>query len=487
MTRKFDAVVLGAEIDGLVAATELAKGGSRVLLVDEADEVGGSLRAIDFAGGRIVPLAPAADPTIVALGDGEPLVLNPEASDAALQKRSARDAQRWPDFARRTRRLAAFLDEVYRSPPPRIDADSIGELFGLAKLARRYRSLGRDGMIELLRTLPMPIEDLLDDEFETPVLKGALAAFAVSDVAQGPAAAGTAFTFLHRHVALADAARLVSHEAVSAAETAARAAGVTIETSVAVHSVDVADGRLTSVNLGTGESVTCKTAISCLDPRRSLLDLIDPRHHDAEFIHTVSNIRFRGVTTKVLLALDALPDFVSRAMNGAGATPGATIVIAPSIRYVERAYEATKYGRCADEAFVALTFQSSQGRPVAILHVQYTPYRLRDGNWDALRDAVADRALAGVERHIPGFSARVRERLVLAPPDLETRFGLREGGPAQGEMMLDQVLFMRPVPAAARYATPIAGYFLCGAGTHPGAGMHGISGRLAARAALAGA
>jgi len=479
MTRKFDAVVLGAEVDGLVAATELAKAGSKVLLVEEADAVGGSLRAIEFAGGHVAPLVPAVDPTIVALGDGEPVILNPEASDAALQRRSARDAQRWPEFARRIRRLAGFLGEVYRSPPPRIDADSIGELFGFANLARRYRGLGREGMAELLHALPMPIEDLLDDEFETPVLKGALAACAVTDVAQGPAAAGTTFTFLHRHVELPDATRRKSHAAVQDAEIAARAAGVTIETRTAVRSLEVADGKLVSVHLASGEPVSCKTAISCLDPRRSLIELIDPRHHDPQFIHAVRNIRFRGVTTKVLVALDALPEPV------AGAA-GATLVIAPSIRYVERAYEATKYGRCSDEPFVAVTFQGVQAHPVAILHVQYTPYRLREGTWDALRATVAERAIAAVERHIPGFSARVRERLVLAPPDLEARFGLCEGGPAQGEMMLDQILFMRPVPAVARYATPIAGYFLCGAGTYPGAGMHGISGRLAARAALAG-
>lgn len=486
MTRKFDAVVIGSDIDGLVAAAELARAGSKVLLVEEAQALGGPLREIEFASGcRVAPLAPAHEPTLVALGDGEPLVLPwVGTGNAALERRSAADARKWPGFASRMRTLAGFLGEIYRSPPPRIDADTLGEYFGLANLARKYRGLGRAGMSELLRTLPMPIADLLDDEFETPVLKGALAAFAVTDVAQGPSAAGTAFSFLHRVVGLVHGAPSPSIGSVRAAEAAARAAGVTIETGAAVKSLGVAGDRIVSVKLASGEEIACETAISSLDPYRSLLDLVDPVHHEPEFIHAVRNIRFRGVTTKVLVALDALPDAGSLPLAG-------TLYVAPSIRDVERAHEATKYGRVSEEPFVAAQFPTSSdtraSAHVAVLHVQYTPYQLREHDWKTLPDSIGDRAIAKLDRHLPGFAARVRDRLVLTPPDLESRFGLREGGPAQGQMMLDQILFMRPVPTAARYATPIAGYYLCGAGTHPGVGVHGISGRLAARAALSGA
>jgi phytoene dehydrogenase-like protein len=384
--------------------------------------------------------------------------------------------------------LAGFLVELYRAPPPRIDADTFGEFLALANLGRKFRRLGRAGMAELLRTLPIPIADLLDDEFETPALKGAVSAYAVMDLAQGPTAAGTAFTLLHRYAALQAGAG----ERLTPAnyEARARAAGVTIEANQQVRNIAVSDGRITGVVLESGEEITCRSVVSSLDPSRSLLELIDPQHHDPEFIHAVRNIRYRGVTTKILLALEALPT-LHWPRDGASPFAG-SLVVAPTIRHVERAYEATKYGRCSEEPFVEVRFPSvtqsrlaPSGRHVAVLHVQYTPYRLREGSWSALRDSLADQAIAQVDRHLPGFASLVLERAVLAPPDLESRLGLREGAVSQGEMALDQILFMRPVPAAARYATPIDGLFLCGAGTHPGAGMHGISGELAARAAAA--
>jgi phytoene dehydrogenase-like protein len=308
------------------------------------------------------------------------------------------------------------------------------------------------------------------------------------DLSQGPGAAGTAFTFLHRLVAWHGAAR--ADMPVRAYEQRALEAGVMIERNREVLSITVRDGRATGVVLGADEEIACRTVISSLDPGRALLELVDPQHHDPEFIHAVRNIRYRGVTSKILVALHRLP--ATSLPRGAGNPLAGSLFIAPTTRYVERAYEATKYGRCSEEPFVEIRFPTvarpelaPRGRHVAVLHVQYTPYGLREGAWGALRDSLADDAIAQVDRHLPGFASEVRERVVLTPPDLESRFGLREGAVSQGEMALDQILFMRPVPAAARYATPIEGLFLCGAGTHPGGGIHGISGALAARTAVA--
>ncbi len=496
--RTYDAVVIGADIDGLVAATTLAKAGKKVLLVDEGDGPGGTLREIDFAPGyRAAPLAPAADRTLVALGEGAPIVLQDSVLTTieSLLPHSGKDAQRWHPFVLRTQALAGFLAELYRKPPPRIDADSFGEFLSLIGLGRRFRKLGRGGMVDLLRMLPMPIADLLDDEFETPALKGVLAAFAVTDLAQGPAAAGTAFAFLHRQVALNAFAWDRPDEAPIEWHLArALKARVAIELNTNVRSVMVGDGRVTGVVVNAGDEYACSTVISSLDPYRSLLDLIDPKYHDPEFIHAVRNIRFRGVTTKILVALETLPAVPFLPVPPAGTPAGAlagSLLIAPTIRHVERAYEASKYGRCSEDPFIEIRFPTltqpefaPEGKHVAVLHVQYTPYRLREGTWAGLRDSLADRAIAQVDRHLPGFASRVRERKAFTPLDLEARFGVREGAVSHGEMALDQILFMRPVPTASRYATPIEGYFLCGAGTHPGAGVHGISGRLAARAAM---
>lgn len=519
MTRTFDSIVIGGDPDALVAAIGLAQRGSKVLLAEGGAELGGALREIEFAPGfRAAPLAPdagyvsaevarllgaapaaepTADPAVVSLADGTPLLLRSSVAGTAagLQPFSAHDARRWPAFAERMAAIAGFLAELYRMPPPRIDASRAGELFGLASLGRRYRNLGTDGMVELLRTLPMALADLLDDWFESDRLKGTLAALGVMDVCQGPIAGGTAFTFLHRHVGAQPGVfservryRHGAGTLVSALAQKARSAGVTIETGAAASRLIVRSGRVAGVTFASGEDVGARIVVSGLDPVTSLLGLLDPLYLEPDLIHAIRNIRFRGVTTKILVALDALPPIPGTASPCAG-----SVLVAPDVRYVERAYDAVKYGRCASEPFLDLRFPSvSQaglapaGQHVAVLHVQYTPCTLREESWSDLREQIADRAFAILEQHIPGFTARVRARAILSPPDLEAQFGLREGAISQGEMMLDQILFMRPVPGFARYAAPIPGYFLCGAGTHPGAGITGLSGWLASRAARAG-
>lgn len=517
MTRAFDAIVLGGDPDALVASIGLARGGAKVLLIDANADLGGAFREIEFSPGfRAAPLAPdagylspeviqaigtlpevaaTADPSLISLADSAPpLVLLPSVSQTAqaLKAFSSRDAERWPLFTAEMASLAQFLAALYRAPAPRIDATQISEFAMLARLGRRYRALGRRGMVELLRTLPMALADLLDDWFESDRLKGALAALGVMDVCQGPMSGGTAFTFLHRHVGapagvFSERLRLKggAKALVAALAQRARSLGVTIETGTAARQVIVKEGRVAGVLLASGEPIVARTVVSSFDPVRSLLELVDPVHLDPETLHAVRSIRFRGVTTKILVALESLPS-----VPGATAAPAGAVLIAPDVRHVERAYDATKYGRCADAPFIELRFPSitqpelaPEGKHVAVLHVQFTPYRLREGGWESLHDALADRVLALVEAHLPGFTARVRERVVLSPVDLERDFGLREGAVSQGEMMLDQILFMRPIPACSRYATPLAGYFLCGAGTHPGAGITGTSGWLASRAA----
>ncbi len=516
MTRVFDSIVIGGGVDGLVAATVLARSGSTVLLVEAQPELGGTFREIEFATGfRAAPLAPelghvdprvleatgavlpvamTPDPVVVSIGQGEPLLLRRSiaATAAGLARHSAKDAAAWPAFSARMHALAGFLAELYRAAPIQLEATGLDDYLLLARLGRKFRGLGRSNMVELLRALPMPLADLLDDSLESEPLKGMLAAIGVADLCQGPASGGTAINFLHRHVGAApgvfgDRLRLQSGGGalIKALVDRARAAGVTIESGATARKLQVTDDRVTGLQLASGEEIRCRSVISSLDPHASLLELLDPVHLDPEFIARVRNIRYRGVTSIVLLALDGLP-----AIRGHEAARTGTILIAPSMRYVERAYDASKYGRVSEEPVVELRFPSvlqsnlaPAGRHIATLRVQYTPYRLREGDWDATRDAVAERAIAAVERHVPGFSEHIRHRAVLTPPDLEARFGLREGAVSRGELALDQMLFMRPVAGASRYATPMTGLFLCGAGTHPGHGMTGLSGLHAAHAA----
>ena len=377
----------------------------------------------------------------------------------------------------------------------RVDASSLGEFLALLKMGRKLRGLGKREMVEVLRTVPLSAAELFDDWFESDLLKGTLAALAVADVSQGPMSGGTAFTFLHRHVGGAPGVfgeRLRLREGGSSFMAAlaerARAVGVEIRCNAEVRSLVVRDDRVTGVVLADGSELVAKDVVSSLDAHRTLLELLDPVHLDPEFIHAVKQIRYRGVTTKLLLAMDSIPPVpgISGPIDGA-------VVIAPSIQYVEKAADAGKYGRYAEAPVVEVRWPSvaeprlaPAGKHVAVVSVQSTPYRLRDRTWAECRDEVAKVALTAIERVVPGFGERIRHQTVLTPVDIEQRFGLREGAVSQGEMMLDQILFMRPVAGYSRYATPMPGLYLCGACTHPGGGVTGMSGWLAAQAVLAG-
>jgi len=515
MTRHYDTVVAGGSADGLVAATVLARAGSKVLLIEAQPELGGTLREIEFAPGyRAAPLAPdlghvdqeilratglslpaavTVDSSLVALGEGEPLRLESSisATAAGLRTHSTRDADTWPAFAARIEALAGFLGQLYRLPAPAIDPESLHDYLDLLRIGRGYRALGRNDMVELLRAMVMPVADLLDDSFESARLKGALAALAVSDLCQGPASGGTTFALLHRQVGAAagmfgERLRLAAGSGALVAELAerARSAGVTIETGARAQAWVVAGERVAGVQLASDEEIRCEKVLSALDPHRSLIELLDPGWLDPNLVAAVRNIRYRGVTSYLLCALYDLPE-----VPGLGVPPAGALWIAPSMREVERAYDAAKYGRCSDEPVIELRFPSlvqrglaPEGRHVAVIRVQYTPWRLRDGSWDERRNGLVDRLLARVERELPGFSARILAAHLLTPADLAERYGLCEGAVSRGETMLDQMLLTRPVPGCARHATPMPGLWLCGAGTHPGPGLTGLSGLLAARA-----
>ena len=518
--RRVDTVVIGAGTNGLVTAIGLARAGSKVLVVEASSSLGGALREIEFAPGfRASPLASdlgwiprdvlmgtgitlgseiRSDPTMIGLAEGEPILLRRGIVDTAeaLRRFSPKDAERWPAFASHVAMITEFLGRLYRVPPPRIDADSIGEFITLAKLGRSLKGLGNREMIEVLRTIPLSAAEWLDDWFESDRLKGLLGGLAVSEGAHGPMAGGTAFTFLHRHVTgeagvFGDRLRLQAGPVALIDQLAgrARAAGAEIVTDARVAGIVVRDDRIAGVHLATGEEIGCREVVSSLDPYRTLLELMDPVHLDPDFIHAVTNIRFRGATTKVLVALDSLPPIPGLP---AGGVPGG-VAIAPSLRYLEKASDAVKYGRCSEEPFVEVRFPSGgnpnaapPGKHVAVLQVQYTPYRLREESWNELGPRIGDKAVSLVDRHLPGFASRVLDRVVLTPKDLETRLGLREGAGSQGELMLDQILFMRPVAGWSRYAMPVPGLFLCGTATHPGPGITGMAGWLAAQAVLSG-
>jgi phytoene dehydrogenase-like protein len=512
-----DAIVIGAGPNGLTAAAALAKRGKRVVVLESADAIGGHTRAIEFAPGfrsplnedcgwvpenvaRGLGLGSPALPTVtrnvstsIAV-DGALFTLPSSPSKAAelIGKHSAKDAARWPAFVERLAKFADVLGRIYQLPPVDIETTSMGELLPLAGLALHVRRLGRADMTEFMRVMPMSVQDLVDDEFETEWLKTAIASAAIRDLRQGPRSGGTTFNLLHYMVGAAHGSFRARHWfeagpdafAVAAAD-AARKLGAEVRTGARVERIVVRNGAVAGVALKGGEEIAAPIVISTADPKRTLLDLIEPQWLDPEVGLAVSNVKLRGCTAFVLFATDL-------ALGESDKHLIATVGLTSSTVSLEKAADAAKYGEISAELhieFFAPTLRwpslAPAGKHVISARVQYAPYALKEGAWTkAHAEAVGKKVAAAIARVIPKFAESVKHSLVLTPKDIEERFGVTEGALTHGEMTLDQIMFMRPVPGWGRYAMPVHGLFLGGAGAHPGPGILGGAGFLAARSAL---
>ncbi len=514
----YDVIVIGAGANGLVAAAGLGRAGLRVLLLERDESLGGQGRLVEFAPGfRAAPLGldPGwlPEPIASALGIGnlprstvdagiavavEPgkfLALSRDAGRAveAIATHSRADAAKWPEFTARMRKLAGFLEALYQTPAPDISASSLSELWPLLGLGKKFRALGRRDMVEFLRTLPLSVWELLDDWFESAPLKAAVATGGIQDHQQGPRSGGTGFVLLHYLVGASQGAvrgrtpwRDGPEAFTLAAQRAAERFRVTIRRGAAVQRIQVQDDAVTGVVLQGGEEIAARTVLSTANPARTLLEWVDPIWLDPEFLREVGNIRHRGCTALVAYALERLPDVPGlpnpEAMAG-------MISLTPTIPALEKAADAAKYGTVSERPHVEFTVPTlvtpdlaTGGRHVLVARVQYAPYRLRDGaTWDAgRRDALAKTVTTAIEAVSPCFSSRILHQAAWSPRDLEEQFGLREGAASNGELGLDQILFMRPVAGWGGHTTPIPGLYLGGAGNHPGPGVLGGAGWLAA-------
>ena len=468
------AVVIGAGANELVAAHYLARAGRKVVVLDTHtthDEEGWIAPQItrDLGLDRAGLEVRHADPWLsIPLPDGGRLALARDVTQSAeaIRRVSPHDAERWPEFCARMARLARLLETLYLAPPP---DPARGGLGGLARLGLRLRRLGREGMADLFRALPMSAADWLDEWFETDALKGALGAAGIRHLRHGPRAGGTALALLHHHVGSPPGVfRPASSNAVN---VLARLAGIEIRRGAEIAAIDVRAGEVAGITLASGEHLAAPVVLSGVDPRRTLLELMDPHWLDPELARAVRNIRSRGVTARVNLTLDRSPGF-------------AALAVAPSLDYLERASDDAKYGRISRQPYLEVHAgdPAADGRHRLAVHVQYAPYALADGEWDASRrSALGDMVVHMLAEHLPGGDSAVTERSVLTPRDLERTAGWPEGQPYHAELSLDQLLWMRPIPAMAHYRTPVAGLYLCGPALHPGAGSVGATGANAAR------
>lgn len=523
MSAAWDAIVIGGGVNGLTAAAVLARAGARTLLLERREGIGGQSRSTEFAPGfRSCPLGLDVGwlppPVARAAGIVAPELVVPEAvvavpagerewlalsrdigrSAEAIRRYSAADAGKWPRFCEQLAAHAGILAAFYVLPAPDLDARGLAELLPLLGAARRLRGLGRRDMIEFLRTVPMAVQELLDDWFESAPLKAAVAAGALGNLRQGPRSGGTAFGLLHGQIgAVPGAVRRSGYwragpEALSDALGAAvRKRGGEIRAAAEVTRILAADDRVTGVALASGEELSARCVLSSADPAVTLLGLVDPVWLDPEFLLAIRNIKFRGSSARVSYALDGLPEFSG--LRDANATLLGSLSLTASLTELDRAADAAKYGRMSERLHVEVQIPSLRwpalaptGKQVLLAQAQWVPYALRDGEWDAARRALlGERVTAAIAERAPGFARLIRHVEVLSPLELEQRYGCTEGAPTQGEMMLDQILFMRPVPGASRYATPLPGLYLCGAGAHPGHGINGGPGWLAAKRVLA--
>ena len=530
-----DAAVIGAGHNGLIAAAYLARAGLRVVVVERSEAAGGcaateelwpgyrvdtgahSLTGIDArvmadlgltqtgtrgAGLEIM----SSNPGVVSpQPEGAALVLerDPTRTAESIRRFSPRDAARWPDFVSAMGRASRALSVLYDTLPPRLAGADRGDLWELLRLGARMGRVGRRDALELMRLIPMTIEELLYEWFESEALKGALAADGVRGICQGPLASGTGYMFLHHMVGAGGVVRRRRQvrggmgELGAALQHVAVAAGAEVRLGHEVASIRVEDGRATGVVLAGGEEVAAPRVVSSADPGRTLLGLVDPGELAPEFVRALENIKYRGVVAKVHLALGEPPCLPSGADAAQAAVlAGAAITVAPSIHYIERAYDDAKYGRPSErpvlDAVLTTALDPSlapEDRHILSIAAQYAPFRLsggssegpREGAWDeARREALGDAVVSTLSAYAPNLEGAILHRHVLTPADLADRFALPEGNIHHGEMTLDQVFFGRPVGGWARYRTPVEGLYLCGAGTHPGGGLNGRPGAAAA-------
>lgn len=512
MTERYDAIVIGAGHNGLVCAGYLAKAGMKVLVCEASEHAGGMAGRRRFGkdGRFAVPaVAHVHHPVSTALrsdlgldrfgySSGEAastMALDREngpvtiSADAVSGDSLANaDIAAYQVFRDRYLEFANALAPLLETKPPRLKNFAGGDRSTLAKLGWKIRfGLGRDAMYEFLRVAAINVYDVLNETFEDDRLKGAIAFDAVIGSAMGPRTPGTVLTWLQRLFGERNGpATLANGTLVQALAGAAEASGVAIRYNSPVARIAVTDDRATGVVLAGGETVDAGLVVSGIDPRTTFMKLVGPRGLDTMFANRAAQIRGTGVVGKLHLGLSGLPDFP-------GVDAGQLrhrLLVAPSMRYVERAFNHAKYGEYSEHPIFEITIPSladpalaPEGHHVMSVNVAYLPYRLKDG-WEARQPEVVRHLLAELSTFAPGIETIVTDREFLSPEDIERDYGAAEGHWHHGELSIHQSFMLRPLYGAAQYDTPVDGLYLCSAGCHPGGGVTGMPGQNAAARVL---
>ena len=516
----YDAIIIGAGHNGLVAAVYLAKQGKKVLVLERRAIVGGSVVTESFGdgftvdsvqtGGNLRPdiikdlkldrdtsgtNIPVTRPAFISLQpDGIHLILNAE----SIKHFSEKDAARWPEFVRFMDKSAKILGKAYATIMPRLPMNfNVREGFGLMDLGLNLRLVGRKDLLNFIRALPMSAQELVEEYFESEIVKAAITSVAIHGSTLGPMSAGTGYTLIHNWLNRGGLSHVNVGKAGDITQALAKAVksfGGKIRTEAEVTRICVENQVARSVMLASGEEIPAKAILSSADPKHTLLKLVGPMELPPEFVWHTQSIKMRGSVAKVHLLTD-----------GKHGIPEGTVILAPSIKYLERAYDAAKYGEISKKPYLEVTTSASESvhplqsvetsvhplqsvetsvhplpsaeTSVVSIHFQFAPYNLKHGTWNMERDTVEKLAIDTLAEYFPNLKSSIKNTKTITPKNLEETYGLTEGDINHGQLMLDQFLFMRPIPGWSNHKTPIDNLYLCGSGVHGGGGVNGVSGR----------
>lgn len=489
MTTHYDTIIIGAGHNGLVAAAYLAKRGKRVLVLERRAVVGGSVVTESFGDGFTVDSVQTGGglrsdiikdlklalpktstrPAFISIQlDGNHLTLDPDPLKTAesIKRFSEKDAARWDEFLRFMNKAAKILEVAYSTIMPRLPKNlNISEGYGLLELGLELRLAGRKDMLNFIRALPMSAQELLEEYFESEQVKAAIASVAIHGSTLGPMSAGTGYTLIHNWMNRGGLSHVNVGKAGEITNTLAnvvKSFGGEIRTSAEVAKICVENQVARSVMLANGEEIPANIILSAADPKHTLLKLVGPMELPPEFVWHTQSIKMRGSAAKVHFQTD-----------GSHGIPDGTVVLAPSIKYLERAYDAAKYGEISEKPYLEVTTLQN----VVSIHFQFAPYHLKSGDWKSEGEKIDKLAIDTLAEYFPNLKSSIKNTKIITPKDLEETYGLTEGDINHGQLMLDQFLFMRPIPGWSNHKTPIDNLYLCGSGVHGGGGVSGVAGR----------
>jgi phytoene dehydrogenase-like protein len=524
MATKYDAIIVGGGHNGLVCAAYLAKAGKKVLVLESRYVLGGAaateelypgfkfsvysyvvslfrphiIRELGLAGHglEIIPL----ECSFLPLPDGNSLCrwADPELTRREISRFSAKDAEVYPEFGMTMKKMAFFAKSIIDEPAPEPTSSNPRELLKVLGVSKRLRSLGEDGAYLHTKMLTMSAVDFLDLWFESGVLKAPMSVSGIIGTFLGVRSPGTAYVLLHHYMGEIDGAFRawgfakggtggLSLSIASAAERF----GAEIRTEAPVQKLLVKNGTCNGVVLDNGDEIQARHVFSSVDPRLTFLGMVGSEHLDEDFVQKIERYKFRGSSGKGNLAVDRFPEFSCR--PGAGPHMRGDIAIAPSIEYLEKAYDQAKYGEFSQRPYLNVVIPSlvdpsvaPPGKHVVSIFVQYAPYNINGGpdSWPEKREAFGDAVVDTLSEYCPTLKDSILFRQVVTPWDMEQQIGLTEGNIFQGELSLEQLFFLRPTAGWARYRTPVKNLWMCGSGAHPGGGIMGAPGELAAKTFL---